>query len=1220
MINYFGYPKVTGNLKANKVQVKVTGGIYMTSWSVDKKTTKRNSSLKRLCATFMSLILCIQLVWCNTLEVKALDVTSTHIISENMGPDEQINFSPTSDYAVLSIDSGVLIESNINISNTTGARCELSNDGTITGAIVVSAGSATINNSGNIATVQASSSDTDLTISSGTFSTVNVSSIQKLTLDSCTINNLSSNTEVSVGTAIITDNLTVSNGISSDAIIEVYETTNITVTNTPITVTCNGIEYAIPAGFNSTIADSLKSVAVILGEGMEIMGDDFITGTYWPGDTTDQTTYMVLPGYTFPANYTSGITSTGSGTVNATVEYGQQLIITYTLAESEASDVTITLPNATPLDPGTVEFTISDIYVGQEVAYDFGYDTVYDTDTATIKYKKNTEDDTSYTTVPPTEVGDYTVLLELPATYDYGAYSQTYSFSIKALEEGLAEISVADISYGETLNPQYSSSTNDTTPTIEYKLQSEDESAYTTTVPTAVGSYDARVTYPATSTHASAVATTTFKINYLPGDGSISVDDVYVGTEINPIYSSEKNGTEHVIIEYKLTTDTEYTTVKPTAVGSYDVRATFPATLIYDEVIATNTFQIKELEEGLAEISVADISYGETLNPQYSSSTNDTTPTIEYKLVSEDTSSYTTTVPTAVGSYHAKVTYPATSSHTQAVAATTFDINYLPGDGSISVDDVYVGTEINPVYSSEKNGTEHVIIEYKLTTDTEYTTVKPTTVGSYNVRATFPATLIYDEVIATDTFEIKALEAGEGFVNIEDVYVGTDISTTYNSDTNPGTPIIEYKAISAEDSEYSVSVPTEIGEYMVRATFEKNSTYNTLVVTDTFKIKALETGTGFVNTEDIYVGSGITTTYNSDTNPGTPIIEYKAISAEDSEYSVSVPTEIGEYMVRATFEKNSTYNTLVVTDTFVIKDLEEGVATVTAEDVIFGLLVSPTFWTSTNQGAKVTILYKEASADDSTYTTTVPSQVGTYTVKAVFEAYGIYKEVVVTDNFTISYLELPEQPYTISGTMGENNIYTSKVEIIPIEGYLISDTLGGNYKESLVYDKTTTGSYVYFKKAATGEMSAGVPLKDFKIDLKAPSINLVNEKVYYGDTLDLSLTDKDISKVVINDETYTKEDLTKVDNKIILDSEGGVTTYTIQIWDMAGNMTEITVVVASEWTKSGIIPVGDIVKLATNKAYTLGEGNWQVEGDSTSYTGNTSFYVSKDGNYKFTQE
>ena len=568
------------------------------------------------------------------------------------------------------------------------------------------------------------------------------------------------------------------------------------------------------------------------------------------------------------------------------------------------------------------------------------------------------------------------------------------------------------------------------------------------------------------------------------------------------------------------------------------MRATFPATLIYDEVIATNTFQIKELEEGLAEISVADISFGETLNPQYSSSTNDTTPTIEYKLVSEDTSSYTTTVPTAVGSYHAKVTYPATSSHTQAVATTTFEINYLQGNGSISVDDVYVGTEINPIYESDRNGTEHVIIEYKLTTDTEYTTVKPTAVGSYEVRATFPATLIYDEVIATDTFEIKALEAGEGFVNIEDVYVGTDISTTYNSDTNPVTPVIEYKSVSAEDSEYSTSIPTEVGEYMVRATFEKNSTYNTLVVTDTFKIK----------------------------------------------------------------------------------DLEVGFAAITAEDVIFGLFVSPTFWTSTNQGAKVTILYKEASADDSTYTTTVPSQVGTYTVKAVFEAYGIYKEVVVTDNFTISYLELPEQPYTLSGTMGENDIYTSVVEVVPIEGYLISDTLGGNYKESLTYDKTTFGSYIYFKKAETGEMSAGVPLKDFKVDIKAPAINLENEKVYYGDALDINLTDKDISHVVINGKTYTVEDLSKLDNKLTLDSEGGVTEYTIQIWDMAGNMTEITITVASEWTKSGIIPVGNEVKLTADKAYILGEGNWQVEGDNTSYSGNITFYVSEDGNYTFTQE
>lgn len=71
---------------------------------------------------------------------------------------------------------------------------------------------------------------------------------------------------------------------------------------------------------------------------------------------------------------------------------------------------------------------------------------------------------------------------------------------------------------------------------------------------------------------------------------------------------------------------------------------------------------------------------------------------------------------------------------------------------------------------------------------------------------------------------------------------------------------------------------------------------------------------------------------------------------------------------------------------------------------------------------------------------------------------------------------------------------------------------------------------------------------------------------------------------------------------------------------MAGNMTEITITVASEWTKSGIIPVGNEVKLTADKAYILGEGNWQVEGDNTSYSGNITFYVSEDGNYTFTQE
>ena len=42
--------------------------------------------------------------------------------------------------------------------------------------------------------------------------------------------------------------------------------------------------------------------------------------------------------------------------------------------------------------------------------------------------------------------------------------------------------------------------------------------------------------------------------------------------------------------------------------------------------------------------------------------------------------------------------------------------------------------------------------------------------------------------------------------------------------------------------------------------------------------------------------------------------------------------------------------------------------------------------------------------------------------------------------------------------------------------------------------------------------------------------------------------------------------------------------------------------------------------LDTGAAYELGEGTWQVSGDSTSYAGGIVFYVPESGDYEFTQQ
>ena len=77
-----------------------------------------------------------------------------------------------------------------------------------------------------------------------------------------------------------------------------------------------------------------------------------------------------------------------------------------------------------------------------------------------------------------------------------------------------------------------------------------------------------------------------------------------------------------------------------------------------------------------------------------------------------------------------------------------------------------------------------------------------------------------------------------------------------------------------------------------------------------------------------------------------------------------------------------------------------------------------------------------------------------------------------------------------------------------------------------------------------------------------------------------------------------------------LGSNNGKKKYEITAVDVAGNKKTILVTVAAAWMKTGIIPEGVLV----NK---LGNGNWKVAGDSTSYSGGTEFYVKKDGSYTF---
>lgn len=291
----------------------------------------------------------------------------------------------------------------------------------------------------------------------------------------------------------------------------------------------------------------------------------------------------------------------------------------------------------------------------------------------------------------------------------------------------------------------------------------------------------------------------------------------------------------------------------------------------------------------------------------------------------------------------------------------------------------------------------------------------------------------------------------------------------------------------------------------------------------------------------------------------------------------------------------------------------EGVASVEQGDVNYGTKPDPKAETSTNTEKTAVIEYKEASSDDTAYSQTVPTAVGNYTVRATFAETEAYGEAVATTDFSIKYLETPEPPYTLVGTKGENGYYTSNVVVKPAKGYMISTELNGTYVESLTIQNSQSVT-VFYLRNASGERTGALRLEKIKIKKQTPKLSLENGKTYYGDSQKLVIQDDYLSQVYVNG---VLQNLDGTEFVLQLGSNNGKKKYEITAVDVAGNKKTILVTVAAAWMKTGIIPEGVLVNLETGNGYKLGNGNWKVAGDSTSYSGGTEFYVKKDGSYTF---
>lgn len=286
-----------------------------------------------------------------------------------------------------------------------------------------------------------------------------------------------------------------------------------------------------------------------------------------------------------------------------------------------------------------------------------------------------------------------------------------------------------------------------------------------------------------------------------------------------------------------------------------------------------------------------------------------------------------------------------------------------------------------------------------------------------------------------------------------------------------------------------------------------------------------------------------------------------------------------------------------------------GSASVTMADYHVGEQASsPVVVSDTNGTDAVTYYYKRKSDADTSYSTAVPSAEGTYTVKAVFAETTNYLEAEAVADFNVTYIDTPQNPYSLSGTEGSNGWYTSSVVILPAQGYLISTSEDGTFSSS--YTVSTSSSPVIYLQDQNGAVTKPIQVEAIRIDTTAPVISGVTDGGTYTDgSRTVQISDDGLKKVTLNGTEISFTGTTAE-----LSVKSSAKDYVLAAEDQAGNIVSCTFHIEKS------ILAGGVSSLVSGEQYKFGSGSWKVKGDNTVYSGDMSFYVASDGDYEFEQQ
>ena len=367
--------------------------------------------------------------------------------------------------------------------------------------------------------------------------------------------------------------------------------------------------------------------------------------------------------------------------------------------------------------------------------------------------------------------------------------------------------------------------------------------------------------------------------------------------------------------------------------------------------------------------------------------------TLQYKL---DGGSYNAELPKATNAGSYTVYYKVKGNNTTHSDSSeqSFTVTIAPKTvtAAVSVEPTsytYTGEAIVPTTVTVKDGTTVIpASEYTVTYGNNTNagkatvTVKDQDGGNYVVSGTATFT-ITKAALSSVTVSLKGWTYGD-----------TAKTPTVSGNLGGGNVTYQYKADNA--STYTSTVPTNAGTYTVKATVAESANYKAATATGSFTIAPKTvTNAAVTLSQTSYAYTGRAFQPSVTVKDGTTVIP------------------ASEYTVAYTDNTNVGTATVTVSDRAGGNYVVSGTATFTiTKAALSGVSVSLGGWTygdtaktptvSGNLGnANVTYQYKAADAADETYTNVVPTNAGTYTVKATVAESANYAAATATRNFTI---------------------------------------------------------------------------------------------------------------------------------------------------------------------------------------------------------------------------